>query len=134
MSCGLRRGDGGCGWRAIAAQRIDDAPEPAIDVPLLAAFDGSAGPLFAPPFGLGATDRMVWMRPVVFARRLVVAFDHVGVNDLVYHQVTVRRDPPGSLRTVPATPGTAADDAAAALARTPTGTAAPATATTSGGV
>ncbi|MCC6873947.1 MAG: DUF2961 domain-containing protein [Sandaracinaceae bacterium] len=71
---------------------VDDDPEPRIDVPLAAALDGSASPIFAPPFGLARGDRLAWAYPVVFGSRLILALDNIGA-DLVYHQSVARLDP-----------------------------------------
>jgi hypothetical protein len=66
---------------------IDDDPRPFIQVPLAAALDGSAGEIFAPPFGRAYPHSLAWYYPVSFTKRLVVAIDHVGPLDLVYYQL-----------------------------------------------
>ncbi len=68
---------------------IDDAATPIVDVPLREAMDGSAGEMFAPPFGNGSTRRMAWYYPLVFSKKLVVAIDGLGDDDLYFHQVDV---------------------------------------------
>lgn len=70
---------------------VDDDPTPRVQVPLAAVVDGSAGEMFAPPFGLAAVDRMAWRYPVVFGTKLVVALDGLGPFDLYYHQSEVLR-------------------------------------------
>ncbi|MBK7582984.1 MAG: DUF2961 domain-containing protein [Myxococcales bacterium] len=68
---------------------LDDAPEPFLQLPLAAVLDGSAGEIFAPPFGRGSTHHLAWYYPVSFAKRLIVAIDRVGPLDLVYYQIDV---------------------------------------------
>jgi hypothetical protein len=68
---------------------VDDAPSPLVQVPLASVVDGSAGEIFAPPFGAGAPDHVAWRYPVVFAKKLIVAVDRLGALDLVYHQSDV---------------------------------------------
>jgi hypothetical protein len=64
---------------------VDDDPVPRVETPLAAAMDGSAGELFAPPFGAGSKKRMAWYYPVTFREKLLVALDQLG-PDLYYHQ------------------------------------------------
>ncbi len=71
---------------------VDDETDPVIDVSVRAAMDGTASPIFAPPFGAAAPDHLAWYYPVVFSRRIVVALDGLGPVDLVWHQVDVRLD------------------------------------------
>ncbi|MBI3204933.1 MAG: DUF2961 domain-containing protein [Myxococcales bacterium] len=68
---------------------VDDDPTPRVQVPLAAVVDGSAGEVFAPPFGLAAKDRVAWRYPVVFGKKLLVALDGLGPFDLYYHQTEV---------------------------------------------
>lgn len=72
---------------------VDDSPRPFIQVPLADALDGSAGEIFAPPFGRGSTENLAWYYPVSFKKRLVVALDRVGSLDLVYYQIDVAGNP-----------------------------------------
>ena len=77
---------------------VDDEHEPRIDVPLTGVLDGSAGDIFAPPFGAGARDRVAWYYPVVFAFRLVVSMDGIAPLDMVYHQTLFALDDTGARR------------------------------------
>lgn len=65
---------------------VDDEPVPRLETPLAAAMDGSAGEIFAPPFGAGSSKRLAWYYPVAFQRRLIVALDGLGDNDFYYYQ------------------------------------------------
>lgn len=65
---------------------VDDDPRPIIDVPLAEALDGRAGEIFAPPFGAGSPLHLSWYYPVAFRRKLIVALDGLGTDDLYYHQ------------------------------------------------
>lgn len=94
---------------------VDDDPEPVIDAPLAEVIDGSASPIFEPPFGAGARDHLAWYYPVVFGSKLIVALDGIGPLDLVYHQSTVRLDATPSPRAAPAEALPARASAAAAL-------------------
>jgi len=71
---------------------VDDEPVPVVDAKVSAMADGSAGEMFAPPFGAGSFRYVSWRYPVVFARKLVVAVDGLGVLDNVYHQTDVVLD------------------------------------------
>lgn len=73
---------------------VDDEPEPLIDVPLTALLGEGADEIFAPPFGAGAEAHVAWYYPIVFASKLIVAYDGLGPLDLVYHQTSVRRSEP----------------------------------------
>jgi hypothetical protein len=73
---------------------VDDDPRPRIDVPLAQALDGSAGEIFAPPFGAGSPLRMAWYYPVSFRKKLIVALDQVGDSDEVFYQCDVVSEPP----------------------------------------
>lgn len=65
---------------------VDDDPTPVVEAKVAAVADGSAGEMFAPPFGAGTFRYVSWRYPVVFGRKLVVAFDGLGVLDNVYYQ------------------------------------------------
>jgi len=54
--------------------------------------DGTAGPMFAPPFGAGATEFVSWRYPVVFGKKLIVVLDNLGTLDNVYHITDVALD------------------------------------------
>jgi Protein of unknown function (DUF2961) len=71
---------------------IDDTPTPSVDVLLREVMDGTAGEMFAPPFGSGNTRRMAWYYPLVFAKKLIVALDRLGEDDLYFHQTDVVLD------------------------------------------
>jgi hypothetical protein len=68
---------------------VDDDPEPRVETPLAAAMDGSAGELFAPPFGAGSSRRLAWYYPVAFRNKLIVSLDRLGDYDLYYYQCDV---------------------------------------------
>jgi hypothetical protein len=72
--------------REVLRIYLDDEPEPLLQVPLARALDGSAGEIFAPPFGAGSPFHLSWYYPVVFESKLVVALDGLGALDLYYHQ------------------------------------------------
>jgi Protein of unknown function (DUF2961) len=72
---------------------VDDRRRPLIQVPLASALDGTAGEIFAPPFGRGVSHVLIWYYPVSFAKRLVVALDRLGALDAIYYQVDVVADP-----------------------------------------
>jgi Protein of unknown function (DUF2961) len=65
---------------------VDDDPVPRLETPLAAAMDGSAGEIFAPPFGAGSSKRLAWYYPVAFRQKLIVALDGLGDNDFYYYQ------------------------------------------------
>lgn len=71
---------------------VDDAPEPAVDAPLADVLDGSAGEMFAPPFGAGSPHRLSWYFPIAFQKKLIVALDGIGDLDGTYYQCDVVRD------------------------------------------
>jgi DUF2961 family protein len=71
---------------------VDDRQTPLVEAPLAAVLDGSAGEMFAPPFGAGSTRRLAWYYPVAFGSRLVVALDGLGARDLYFHQTDVVLD------------------------------------------
>lgn len=71
---------------------VDDEPTPVIQAPLATILDGSAGEMFAPPFGAGTHLRLAWYYPVVFSSRLIIAMDRLGPLDLIYHQADVVLD------------------------------------------
>jgi hypothetical protein len=68
---------------------VDDADVPFVQAPLSDFLDGSAGEIFAPPFGAGSTEFAAWHYPIVFEKELVVALDGLGPLDLYYHQTDV---------------------------------------------
>jgi Protein of unknown function (DUF2961) len=71
---------------------VDDVPQPRIDLPLSAAMDGSAGEIFAAPFGNGSALRLAWYYPVVFRQKLIVALDRLGDHDNYFDSVDVIMD------------------------------------------
>jgi hypothetical protein len=71
---------------------VDDDPRPRIDVPLAEAFDGTAGEIFAPPFGAGSPSRLAWYYPVSFRQKLIVALDRLGENDTYFYHCDVVPD------------------------------------------
>lgn len=78
---------------------VDDERDPVLQAPLASLLDGSAGEMFAPPFGAGATTHLAWHYPVVFGSRLIVTLDRLGALDLYYHQLDVRLDADPGART-----------------------------------
>lgn len=71
---------------------VDDEAEPVVQVRLAAVLDGSAGEIFAPPFGAGASSHVAWHYPVVFGSKVIVTLDHLGLLDGYYHQIDVVLD------------------------------------------
>jgi len=71
---------------------IDDDPTPRVEVLLRDALDGSAGEIFAPPFGAGSPRRLAWYYPVAFDQKLIVALDRLGPSDSYFHHVDVVLD------------------------------------------
>jgi len=71
---------------------VDDASTPIVQVPVSKALDGSAGEIFAPPFGAGVTRFLAWHYPVVFGSKLIVSIDGFGLLDTYYHQTDVVLD------------------------------------------
>ena len=94
---------------------VDDEPDLVVDVPLAGVVDGSAGEVFAPPFGAGAPSWISWHYPVVFGSKLLVAIDGLGTLDGYYHQTSVQLDREPRARTRADTRLPARDDAVAAL-------------------
>jgi hypothetical protein len=76
--------------REVLRIYVDD--QLAIETPLAAALDGSAGEIFAPPFGAGSTHYMAWYYPVVFSSKLIVSIDKLAGDDLYFHQTAVVMD------------------------------------------
>ncbi len=71
---------------------VDGRRSPLIQVPVTAMMDGTAGEIFAPPFGASALNNAAWRYPVVFASKLVIALDGIGENDGIWHQTDVVLD------------------------------------------
>jgi hypothetical protein len=71
---------------------VDDDPTPAVEQPLGAVLDGSAGEIFAPPFGAGSPLRMAWYYPIAFEHKLIVALDRLGDYDEYYFHCDVVYD------------------------------------------
>jgi len=94
---------------------VDDNPVPVVEEPLAAVIDGSAGEMFAPPFGFGPGDHIVWHYPVVFAKKLVIALDGLGPLEYYYHQESVVLDATPSARVAAAARLPGRDAAIAAL-------------------
>jgi hypothetical protein len=72
---------------------VDDDPKPRVDVLLRDALDGSAGDVFAPPFGAGSPRRLAWYYPVAFEHKLIVALDKLGEYDNYFYHCDVVSDP-----------------------------------------
>ncbi|HKU43889.1 MAG TPA: DUF2961 domain-containing protein, partial [Polyangiales bacterium] len=73
--------------REVLRIYVDDAAEPAIEVPLAAAMDGSADEIFAPPFGAGSPQHLAWYYPLAFERKLIVALDRLGELTSYSHEL-----------------------------------------------
>ncbi|GAC1593583.1 MAG: hypothetical protein NVS3B20_18490 [Polyangiales bacterium] len=71
---------------------VDDATTPLLKVSLAKAPDGSAGEMFAKPFGAESPHFLAWHYPVVFGKRLIVSIDRLGTLDTLYHQTDVALD------------------------------------------
>jgi hypothetical protein len=72
---------------------VDDEPTPRVDVPLAAALDGSAGEVFAPPFGAGSPVRLAWHYPISFNSKLIVSLDQLSeAAEYTYQSEVVFRD------------------------------------------
>lgn len=74
---------------------VDDDPRRTLERPLAEMIDGTADPVFAPPFGLGASRHLAWSYPLAFASKLVIAIDDLGPSELVYHQASAVLEPIG---------------------------------------
>ncbi len=82
---------------------VDDERAPVVEEPLAAVIDGSAGEMFAPPFGDGPGNHLAWYYPVVFAKKLVIALDGLGPLEYYYHQAgVVLSDMPAERKAAPA--------------------------------
>lgn len=101
--------------REILRIYVDDEREPVVQVPLAAAFDGSASEMFASPFGAEAATRLAWYYPVVFGSRIVVSIDRLGRADLYYAQLDAWIDDAPTPRTRAASRLPARDAARMAL-------------------
>ena len=71
---------------------VDDDPNPVVEEPLAAIIDGSAGEMFALPFGDGPGDHVAWYYPVVFGKKIIVGLDNLGPVEYYYDQVAVVLD------------------------------------------
>ena len=75
---------------------VDDAPTPLVQVPLADMLGGSAHAMFAPPFGAASRRYVAWHYPIAFDTRLILSLDHLGDNDLYFHQTSVVLEPPST--------------------------------------
>lgn len=82
---------------------VDDDPNPIVEEPLAAIIDGSAGEMFAPPFGDGPGDHVAWYYPVVFGKKIIVGLDNLGPLEYYYDQVDVVLDPEPTARQASST-------------------------------
>jgi hypothetical protein len=94
---------------------VDDDPNPVVEEPLAAFIDGSAGEMFAPPFGDGPGDHVAWYYPVVFGKKIVVGLDNLGPLEYYYDQVAVVLDREPVARKAAATRLDIRDDAISVL-------------------
>lgn len=76
---------------------VDDVETPVVDERLNAVMDGSAGEMFAPPFGAGSPKRLSWYYPVTFNSKLIIALDELGDEDYYYHNFDVVFDDVGAV-------------------------------------
>ncbi|MBS1122490.1 MAG: hypothetical protein H6Q90_4718 [Deltaproteobacteria bacterium] len=81
---------------------IDDGEVPAVQVPLADVLTGTAGEMFAPPFGAGAANYVATYYPIVFATKLIVAIDRIQPVDVVFYQVDAVVDAASAPRHAPA--------------------------------
>jgi Protein of unknown function (DUF2961) len=59
---------------------IDDNPRPLVQARLADVMSGSAGEIFAPPFGAASDAFVAWYYPVVFGSKLIVTLDHLSAD------------------------------------------------------
>jgi len=90
----------------------DGEVEPIVQVPMREMVDGSAGDVFAPPFGVGVEGFAAWYYPVVFSEKLILSVSGLGSSNLFYHQTNFVLEE----RTSERPPAGAREDAAAVLA------------------
>ena len=98
MTLGTIR-DGDPAGTTVLRIYIDDDQQPLVQVRLADAIDGSAGEIFAPPFGAGDPTHLAWYYPVVFSDRLIITVDEISAVELVYHQTDVVLDAVAQPRT-----------------------------------
>ncbi len=102
--------------RALLRIYVDDEQEPLVQVPIRALADGTAGEIFAPPFGAGTASFVAWYYPVVFSHRLILSVDRLSALTLLYHQEGVVLDAVPGARQRASERLDARDHAAATLA------------------
>lgn len=78
---------------------VDDEREPLVEFGVDAIQDGSAGEMFAAPFGAESGSHVAWYYPVVFSKRLIITADVLTVNELFYFQTDVVLDAEERTRT-----------------------------------
>jgi|GEM_PF-5967483 len=100
---------------------VDDDPSPVVEEPLAAIIDGTAGEMFAPPFGDGPGDHVAWYYPVAFSKKLIIGLDNLGPLEYYYDQVGVVLDREPVLRKAASSRLPLRDDVISAL--DPTGAA-----------
>jgi hypothetical protein len=71
---------------------VDDEREPVVEVSIDAMMDGSAGEIFAAPFGAESESHVAWYYPVVFSSRLIMTADELSPGELFYYQTDVVLD------------------------------------------
>jgi hypothetical protein len=71
---------------------VDGDPTPRVEAPLAAVLDGSAGEMFAPPFGAGSPRRLAWYYPIAFQEKLIIALDRLGAFDEYFFHSDVVQD------------------------------------------
>jgi hypothetical protein len=69
---------------------VDDNPRPLVQARLADVMSGSAGEIFAPPFGAASEAFVAWYYPVVFGSKLIVTLDRLSTD--YYFQTDVSLD------------------------------------------
>jgi len=100
---------------------VDDEANPVVEEPLAAVIDGTAGEMFAPPFGDGPGNHLAWYYPVVFSKKIVIALDGLGPLEYYYHQAGAVLSPEPVPRKAAPTRLAARDQAIAVLSSTAEG-------------
>ncbi|MDI1450257.1 DUF2961 domain-containing protein [Polyangium sp. 6x1] len=100
---------------------VDDEANPVVEEPLAAVIDGTAGEMFAPPFGDGPGNHLAWYYPVVFSKKIVIALDGLGPLEYYYHQADAVLSPAAEARKAAPARLAARDEAIAVLSSTAAG-------------
>ncbi|MDI3291495.1 DUF2961 domain-containing protein [Polyangium sp. 15x6] len=100
---------------------VDDEENPVVEEPLAAVIDGTAGEMFAPPFGDGPGNHVAWYYPVVFSKKIVIALDGLGPLEYYYHQAGAVLSPEAEPRKAAEARLAARDQAISVLSSTAEG-------------